>query len=54
MAPTKHSTFRLSPEALALLARLATHYGLSRTSALEFAIREQARRLKLTPTKEKS
>jgi hypothetical protein len=38
-------SFRLSDEAKALLAKLADHYGVSRTAALEIMIREQARKI---------
>ena len=42
-----HSSFRLSPEAKALLEALAAHYGLTLTGALELAIRESARKAKV-------
>lgn len=49
MSPAKpHSSFRLSKEARVLLARLAKHYGLNRTSVLEWIIREQARAVERT------
>jgi len=47
MPKTPHSSFRLSPEARALLEALAAHYGLTLTGALELAIRESARKAKV-------
>jgi len=40
-----HSSYRLSPEAKRLLARLAKYYGLTYTGILEWIIREKARAL---------
>lgn len=38
------ASFRLSPEALRLLAELAEHLGLSQAACLELAIRQLAKR----------
>jgi len=48
---TKHSSYRLKPETLVLLARLAEHNGLSKTAMLEWMIRQQARAAKLDKAK---
>jgi Ribbon-helix-helix protein, copG family len=40
----KNATFRLSEEAMRLLATLAQRRGISRTAVLEMLIREAARR----------
>ena len=38
------TSFRLTAELLALLTRLARHFGTSRASMLEIAVREKAKR----------
>lgn len=42
---TPHSSYRLSPVAKRLLARLAKFYGLTYTGVLEWIIRDRARAL---------
>jgi hypothetical protein len=44
---TPHSTFRLSPTAKRLLARIARRDGVTRTAALERLIRDAARAIGL-------
>lgn len=41
--PKRHTTFRLTPAALALIDALARHDGISRVSVIEQALRETAR-----------
>jgi hypothetical protein len=38
------SSFRLSPEALELIGKLAEHLGISKTSVVEMAVRQLSRR----------
>ncbi len=45
MTVTPHTSYRLSAEAREMLDKLAEHYGLNRTSILEWLIREKARTL---------
>lgn len=40
MPATPHTTFRLTPEVLALLAELSEARGLSRTAVIELSIRD--------------
>jgi len=42
-APKKATSFRLSTEAMGLLAALSNHMGISQTSVIEVAIRDLAR-----------
>ena len=44
MSPTTHTSYRISPEGRELLAKLAAHFGVSRTAMLELLIREKARK----------
>ena len=44
------TSYRLSPEALRLIAKLAKHLGLSQAAVLEQAVRQLARKEKLTPS----
>jgi len=46
-APKKGTSYRLSQEALAKIAALQTHYGLSATAVIEMAVRELARKAKV-------
>jgi len=38
------ASYRLSGEALALIARLAKHHGISQAAVVEMAVRQQARK----------
>ena len=46
-APKKGTSYRLSQEALAKIAALQTHYGLSARAVIEMAVRELARKAKV-------
>jgi len=46
------ASFRLSPEALRLLATLAAELGVSQASTLEMAIRDMAKRRDVSTKKE--
>lgn len=48
---TPHSTYRHSVEAKKLLAKIAHQWGITRTAALEFMIRDQARKMGLVKRK---
>lgn len=48
MPPTPTRNFRLDPQTLALLAALAQHDGVSETDVIKVAIREAARKRKVT------
>jgi hypothetical protein len=43
-APKIATSYRLSSEALTLIARLAKHHGISQAAVIEMAVREQARK----------
>jgi hypothetical protein len=48
VSTTPIASFRLSAEAVALLAAVAEYHGVSRTAALEMLIRKEARARRLT------
>lgn len=42
MATKKSTSFKLSPDAMRLIAELAKQYGISKTAVLEIAVRKLA------------
>lgn len=50
---TARSSYRFTPDDLAVISALATHHGISETDALRLAVRSAARQAGLAPPEKK-